>query len=257
MKTFRTKLTSAAVIVALFAPFQASSMTVFDPSNFSQNMVTAARSIKAEYDRAMQIKHQLDQYNEMLRQAKNLSNVGSLLKNAAKEELAVSEYTRELHSMYGNVNQSRSLFEQRYAISTADGRKVFRDWAKSAEDNYKSAQEHSKALQQEVRLQEALEDNQKKITAMQANIPGIDSQQQALTQMNAQLAMLVQQQQQYMSYQVAMSRAQRPDQLVGISARTVETERLGAQQKEGIALLRSNPEFTIPSIKPKKMSTGN
>lgn len=251
MKTVCTKLTAVASIVFLLTPFQASAMTVIDPSNLAQNSLTALRSLTAEIDRATQIRQQLNQYNEMIRQARNLKNVGSLLKNAAKEELAVSAYTRELYAMYGNVNQARSLFEQRYAINTADGRKFFKDWAKSAQGNYKSVQEHAKALKQEVRLQEAIEDNQKKISAMQANIPSIDAQQESLTQMNAQLAMLVQQQQQYMAYQVAMSQAQRPDQEVAIVAKTVEAERQAAAQANAQALLDKKTSFTVPSVTPK------
>ncbi|MCE2721961.1 MAG: hypothetical protein LW865_01565 [Betaproteobacteria bacterium] len=252
IKTWK-KLT-AALVVASFgvSSLHSHAMTVFDPMNYSQTTVSAIRAVKAELDRAVQIKQQWDQYAEMLRQAKNLTNVGTLLKDAVKAEIAVNEYTKEMYSLYGNVQQAQTLFEKRYALNTSAGRAGIRDFTKRAEGIYKTAQEHSKALKQEVQLQEAIVDNQKKISAMQDNIPGLDSTQKSLTQMNAQLGLLVQQQQQYMAYQVAMSQAQNRPKEDRLVAETVEAEQADARQKAGLALMASQPDFAIPSVKPKK-----
>lgn len=188
------KLIALALAASLaFTSFSAEALTVFDPSNYAQNMVTAARSVKAEYDRAIQIANQIAQYKEMIRQAKQLADSPRLMKDALEAELRVNEYTKTVYATYGDINRFKGLFDQRYKLSTADKLKYSRDWALTAAGNYKRQEAHVQALQTEIQVARSLEENMAKAKAMQAELPKLASNQATFQFMSTQLALVVQQ----------------------------------------------------------------
>jgi P-type conjugative transfer protein TrbJ len=64
MRSCRVALVRFAAALALWsAPMLAAAQfVVFDPTNFARNTVTAAQSVKAEFQRAQQIANQIRQY---------------------------------------------------------------------------------------------------------------------------------------------------------------------------------------------------
>ena len=97
MTRFRRLLTSAALVLALASPAEAS-MLVFDPSNYAQNLLTAARALQ-------QIQNQIT----------SLQNEAQMLINQARN-LATLPFS-SLQSITSLFNQIQNLVQQAQHIA--------------------------------------------------------------------------------------------------------------------------------------------
>jgi P-type conjugative transfer protein TrbJ len=81
-------------------------VTVYDPSNFSQNVLTAARTLQQINN---QIRSLQNEATSLLNQAQSLANEGRNLANLATSPLA---------QLQSDLNQTRALFAQAQGLAT-------------------------------------------------------------------------------------------------------------------------------------------
>lgn len=91
--------------VGVTAP-AAAQITVYDPSNFSQNVLTAARTLQQINN---QIRSLQNEATSLLNQAQSLANEGRNLANLATSPLA---------QLQADLNQTRALFAQAQGLAT-------------------------------------------------------------------------------------------------------------------------------------------
>lgn len=96
---------------------------VFDPSNYAQNIVTAAESLKATGDRAVQIRTQYLQYATQLKQLQSMA-AGDLVKmraDNAQDIQNITGYINSVRQTQGDVQRTRDLLLQRFNEQSLSG----------------------------------------------------------------------------------------------------------------------------------------
>lgn len=149
----RSASLAAVLSVSLLAVQPASAITVFDPSNFAQNTLTAVRTLE-------QINNQINQLqNEaqmLMNQARNLAKLDFNIVNRLRSTLATSErliaeaqgLAYDVHSM---DREFARLYPEQYSASVS-GDQMFRD----AQERWKNT---LNGLQTAMRMQAQVSQN--------------------------------------------------------------------------------------------------
>lgn len=248
----RIPLTLAAVAIAatlgISEPAHAQWL-VIDPANLAQTFVTALRSIKAEADRAIQIKTQLDQYREMIRNAKRLENVGTLIKDAVKEQTGINEYAKTLNTMYGDVQSVQKMFEQRHGDRVAQYKNGARNFAAELQSAYKTVDDRKRALEQEIVLTQRITDNQEKIKSLQREIPSLDTAQKSSESINAHLNLVATQINELLVYTMSLNQATNNKRESADARNQAELENAQKKHDEILQNIDKPVEFKVPDVK--------
>lgn len=248
----RISLSVASIVIAATLSFSQPAQAqwlVIDPANLAQTFVTALRSIKAEADRAIQIKTQLDQYREMLRNAKRLENVGTLIKDAAKEQVGINDYAKTLNTLYGDVKTVQTLFDKRHGERVAQYKNGVRNFAGEIQSAYKSVEDRKRALEQEVTLSKRITDNQEKIHTLQQAIPSLDTNQKGMESINAHLSLVATQINELVQYTMSVNQATNEKRERADSRRLAELEQESKKHDDLVQSLNKPVEFKVPEVK--------
>ncbi|PCE30311.1 type VI secretion protein [Burkholderia ubonensis] len=95
-------LRAAAFAVSMFVAQHASALTVFDPANFAQNVVTAAKAVKGEIYQNTNILYQYQMMANQLLQAQKL--------NPAAWRAAYDQITGDINKVKGLVGTLQGLY---------------------------------------------------------------------------------------------------------------------------------------------------
>ncbi|WP_414610805.1 P-type conjugative transfer protein TrbJ [Stenotrophomonas pavanii] len=129
MKTRALSATLAAVLSAsLLASQPASALTVFDPSNFVQNTLTAVRTLEQINNQIQQLQNEAQM---LMNQARNLASLPSSVVNQLRTNLATTErlIAQARGLAYDVTNLDREfarLYPEQYA-ATVSGDQMYRD----------------------------------------------------------------------------------------------------------------------------------
>jgi len=249
----QTKKICAIVMVAvLYAQVAVAQWVVFDPSNYATNYITTIRSIKAEIDRSVQIANQIKQYQEMLRQAKQLADSPRLMRDALQAELRVNEYTKSVYAVYGDATKYKQLFDDRYKYGTADRLKYGRDYMMEAAGHYKRKDAHLQALKNEIEVTDSLAQNMAKAKDMQAKIPELATSQETFQFMATQMSVMIQQNNDLIKTLSAQNLRTNASEDVALNASGLEVKR-AKDINDALKKLEANPgSLTIPSTRTTK-----
>lgn len=127
MKKHLLAATLAAVLVGSFAPY-ASALTVFDPSNFAKNTLTAARTLEQINNQIRQLQNEAQM---LINQARNLATLDFNVINQLRTSLATTE--RLIAEAQGiaydvqNMDQSFSRLYPRQYATTVSNDQMYRD----------------------------------------------------------------------------------------------------------------------------------
>ena len=115
-KSIRALLLTAGLTLALPAMAQ---WVVFDPSNFAQNVLTAARSLQANINQATEIANQVQQlHNQIMMlsdQGRNLQALpDSLLQDYSSSVGQLVQQSQHINGLMGNLSQLQSQYQQQY-----------------------------------------------------------------------------------------------------------------------------------------------
>lgn len=115
-KSLRALLLTAGLALSLPAIAQ---WVVFDPSNFGENVLTAARSLQANINQATEIANQVQQlHNQIMMlsdQGRNLQALpDSLLQNYSSSMGQLVQQSQHINGLMGNLSQLQSQYQQQY-----------------------------------------------------------------------------------------------------------------------------------------------
>lgn len=127
MKT-RIISVSLAAALALLAVQPASALTVFDPSNFVQNTLTAVRTLEMINNQIKQLQHEAQM---LINQTRNLASLPSSVVNQLRANLAMTKnliaQAKGLAYDVANLDQEFArLYPEQYA-ATVSGNQMFQD----------------------------------------------------------------------------------------------------------------------------------
>lgn len=96
---------------------------VFDPTNFTQTTISAAESLKATADRAIQIRTQYLQYATQLKQLKSIADgdLALMKANNLKDIQNISGFINAVQQTYGDVNRTKDLLQRRFDEQSLSG----------------------------------------------------------------------------------------------------------------------------------------
>ena len=94
-------------------------LAVFDPANFGQNMLTAARSLQSNMNQATEIANQVQQLGQQImmvsNQGRNLQALpDSLLQNYQTSFGQLLQQTSQINGLMGNLSTLQSQYQQQY-----------------------------------------------------------------------------------------------------------------------------------------------
>ncbi|RKT99746.1 type VI secretion protein [Burkholderia sp. Nafp2/4-1b] len=117
-------LRAAVVAASLFAAQHASAMIVFDPTNFAQNVITAAKAVRGEIYQNTNIIYQYQMMANQLLQAKNLDPVAW---KAAYDQITgdinkVKDLVGTLNGLYGDLKQGGQWVSQVQTLVSRSGK---------------------------------------------------------------------------------------------------------------------------------------
>lgn len=147
-KKFSTALIASAICCASLTP--ATAFTVFDPVNYSQNLLTAARNLEQIHNQINQLANQAQM---LINQTKNLTqlptSIAGDLRSSLQQIDQLMQNARSLSYSVTSINAAyQRTFPENYSAGVSGGRIV-----QDAEDAWKLAREgfkHSLEVQAEV-----------------------------------------------------------------------------------------------------------
>ena len=117
----RRFLLAIVSVAALFLPPSASGIIVFDPSNFTQNTISAIQAVSAELQRAQQFLLQTQQYITQLRNLAKMADPEAILRDYAPEVDAAMKYVGTLRTLYGDLKHLRDTVDQQFKEQAMSG----------------------------------------------------------------------------------------------------------------------------------------
>ena len=188
MRRFLLAIVSAA---ALFLPLSTSGITVFDPSNFTQNTISAIQAVLAELQRAQQFLLQTQQYVTQMRNLAKMTDPGAIIRDYAPEVDAAAKYVGTLRTLYGDLKHLRDTVDQQFKEQAMSGL----SWDKYVEREITLVQRNLQTAQTAfgaVRgAMERIDSDYKQMREAQAKIPTTDGAQGQMELTNRQLNQLV------------------------------------------------------------------
>ena len=103
------------VLAGLIFSFNAEAITVFDPANYAQNIVTAAQTTLNQKTLIDQYVTQLYQYKIQIQQLKNIdpsTATGMLARNGQELQNATSA-AASMNALYGSIGSVQNSFNNR------------------------------------------------------------------------------------------------------------------------------------------------
>ena len=188
MRRFLFTIASAAV---LSLPISAWGIIVFDPSNFAQNMISAAKAVFAELQRAQQFFLQTQQYAAQMRNLATMTDPGAIIRDYGPEVDAAMKYVGTLRTLYGDLKDLRDTVDQQFreqAMSGLSWDKYVEREVILAQRNLQSAQAAFGAVRGAM---ERLDSDYKQMREAQAKIRTTDGAQGQMELTNQQLNQLV------------------------------------------------------------------
>ncbi|MBN3776612.1 type VI secretion protein [Burkholderia sp. Ac-20345] len=119
-----TTLRAAAFAVSLFVAQHASAMIVFDPTNFAQNVITAAKAVQGEIYQNTNI---IYQYQMMANQLLQASNLNPTAWKAAYDQITgdigkVKNLVGTLNGLYGDLKKGGEWVNQVQGLISRSGK---------------------------------------------------------------------------------------------------------------------------------------
>ena len=124
MKKRSLRAALAAVLLAGVAPAAFAMMTVFDPTNFVKNTVTAAEAVKGEIYQNTNIVYQYQMMANQLLQATNLNPTAMKAQydQITGDIAKVTAYNSNLQSLYGSLTQGSSYITHVQNLISTSGK---------------------------------------------------------------------------------------------------------------------------------------
>ena len=188
MRRFLLAIVSAA---ALFLPLSTSGITVFDPSNFTQNTISATQAVLAELQRAQQFLLQTQQYVTQMRNLAKMADPGAIIRDYAPEIDAAAKYVGTLRTLYGDLKDLRDTVDRQFREQAMSGL----SWDKYVEREINLVQRNLQTAQTAfgaVRgAMERIDSDYKQMREAQSKIHTTDGAQGQMELTNQQLNQLV------------------------------------------------------------------
>jgi P-type conjugative transfer protein TrbJ len=118
---FARQIIAAAVLAGV--TLQANAMIVFDPSNFTENLISAIQSVAMEARQASQYLTQLKQYATQVKQVTSLDDgaMDRQFNDIMNTYSTVTQYQSELAGLQGALGEVRSVINNRMNLMAASG----------------------------------------------------------------------------------------------------------------------------------------
>lgn len=179
----------AALLLAFAAAASTYAITVFDPANYSQNIVTALQSVKSTAQQVTSYSTQLQQYRAQLQ---NLIPIDAakaqmlLADNALKMRDATAA-SQSLQQLYGSVANLQGTFQQRLDMASA----LKMTWSQYQQyERSRIASNQEDAVQrakEELRVAQRVNDDYQFAKDAADRIPNTAGTQESLQLMNLQM----------------------------------------------------------------------
>ena len=125
-------------------------LAVFDPANFGQNVLTAARSLQSNMNQAAEIANQVQQLGQQImmvsNQGRNLQALpDSLLQNYQSSFGQLLQQTSQINGLMGNLGTLQSQYQQQYpswansSLQMGQLNTLEQAWRTQDASNYRSA----------------------------------------------------------------------------------------------------------------------
>ena len=125
-------------------------LAVFDPANFGQNTLTAARSLQSNMNQATEIANQVQQLGQQImmvsNQGRNLQALpDSLLQNYQSSFGQLLQQTSQINGLMGNLSTLQSQYQQQYpswansSLQMGQLNTLEQAWRTQDASNYRSA----------------------------------------------------------------------------------------------------------------------
>lgn len=187
----RRSLLAIVSAAALFLPLPTSGITVFDPSNFTQNTISAIQAVSAELQRAQQFLLQTQQYVTQMRNLAKMADPGAIIRDYAPEVDAAAKYVGTLRTLYGDLKHLRDTVDQQFKEQAMSGL----SWDKYVEREIVLAQRKLQTAQAAFGAvkgaMERIDSDYKQMREAQAKIHTTDGAQGQMELTNRQLNQLV------------------------------------------------------------------
>jgi conjugal transfer/entry exclusion protein len=226
--------TTLATLIFIFASMTAAhaggggggGSIVYDPTNHAENMVTAARSVYAETQRATQIYNQLNQYRHMLAQSQGIDQtvLYGLLNQNGEDLRMMQTYIGSMSTLIGDSSKLKEMALNR-AVDWGNSGLSFEEYAKRESDRIAGGDRRRAQLQvAELSALQSVNRDVEYVQQVQRQIPGATANQSAEI-MNSQLNRLVAQNATVIQLHAADRASQRAD-AISKDAQTQDQERL-------------------------------
>lgn len=187
----RRSLLAFVSAAALSLPLSTSAIIVFDPSNFTQNTISAIQAVSAELQRAQQFLLQTQQYVTQMRNLAKMADPGAIIRDYAPEVDAAAKYVGTLRTLYGDLKDLRDTVDRQFKEQAMSGL----SWDKYVERELTLAQRNLRSAHAAfgaVRgAMERIDSDYKQMREAQARIHATDGAQGQMALTNQQLNQLV------------------------------------------------------------------
>jgi type IV secretion system protein TrbJ len=163
--------------------------TVFDPSNFARNTVTAIQAVQTTSTLINQYQTQLNQYQNQIMQLKNIDPAAAsamLAKNSIEQQNARNASV-SMSNLYGSLGSVQSSFTNRLDTAKAMGM-TWEQYTNFEQSRIKRNQDGAAArAQEDIRMLDRVERDYQFAQESEAKIPATAGTHEAMQLMNVQM----------------------------------------------------------------------
>lgn len=194
-------IVTAAGILCLFVAKTSLAWTVFDPTNYVENLLQAVEAVKAEGTRVAQFE---ELYQQKIMAVTNLKSLpASAIQEQTNQMMAQYEdlrrYAGVVSSLYGNVSTIKNEMAQRYSEQRLSGLSWEAYMKNEAARVARGSAEAISRAERNRRTIEHMNRDFEQARRWQEQIGGLEGEKQSMQLMNAQMNKLVAQNAQYIS----------------------------------------------------------
>ncbi|AMN47121.1 conjugal transfer protein TrbJ [Steroidobacter denitrificans] len=196
---------AAALSVSLLAVQPASAITVFDPSNFVQNTLTAIRTLEQINNQIQQLQSEAQM---LMNQARNLASlpssvVGQLRTNLATTERLIAQAKGLAYDVTNLDQEFARLYPEQYA-ATVSGDQMYRDTQERWKNTLNGLQT---TMQMQAQVSQNLGEDESVLADLVGKSQSAEGALQAMQAMNQLLALQAKQSIQSQRLQITQDRA--------------------------------------------------
>jgi P-type conjugative transfer protein TrbJ len=229
------KIILAAILSA--TSVHANAMIVFDPSNFTENLISAMQSVAMEARQASEYATQLQQYATQVKQVASLGSgaVDEQFNDIMNTYRTVTQYQSELAGLQGALGDVKSVMNNRMNLMAASGLS-WDQYLQRERDSLSYRQNGNNILSAyERQTMDNAAQRYAQVQALQPQIMSTSGTHQSMQLMNTQMNMLTASMQDL----IALSAAQGNQKQI---EKNEEFSRIRAEQNDSDSYMRKNAQ---------------